>query len=49
VSDGTIEPREVLCLTISVDHDVVNGAPLARFISCFRKSVESASLLTEAG
>lgn len=46
-SDGTIEPREMLCLTISVNHDVVNGAPLARFISRFRKSVESAALLAE--
>ena len=43
--DGNVEPREMVCLTISVDHDVVNGAPLARFISRFRKSVESASLL----
>jgi hypothetical protein len=31
----TVEPRELVCLTISVDHDVVNGAPLARFISRF--------------
>jgi pyruvate/2-oxoglutarate dehydrogenase complex dihydrolipoamide acyltransferase (E2) component len=43
--DGKVEPRELVCLTISVDHDVVNGAPLARFISRFRKSVESAALL----
>jgi hypothetical protein len=34
-----------ICLTVSVDLDVVNGAPRARFISRFRKSVESASLL----
>jgi hypothetical protein len=45
--DGKIEPRQMVCLTISVDHDVVNGAPLARFISRFRKSVEAASLLAE--
>ena len=43
--DGNVEPREMVCLTISVDHDVVNGAPLARFISRFRKTVESATLL----
>ena len=42
---GIVEPREMVCLTISVDHDVVNGAPIARFISRFRNSVESASLL----
>jgi len=46
-SDGRIEPREVVCLTISVDHDVVNGAPVARFISKLRESVESAALLPE--
>jgi hypothetical protein len=45
--DGRIEPREVLCVTISVDHDVVNGAPVARFISRLRDSIESADLLVE--
>ena len=43
--DGRVESREYLSLTVSVDHDVVNGAPVARFISRFRESVESASLL----
>lgn len=28
---GRVEPREYLHLTISVDHDVVDGAPAARF------------------
>jgi len=45
--DGRIEARDVLCLTISVDHDVANGAPVARFISRLRDSVESAELLEE--
>lgn len=31
VVDGRIEIREYLDLTISVDHDIVDGAPLARF------------------
>lgn len=43
--DGRIEARDVVCLTISVDHDVVNGAPVARFISRFQGSIESAALL----
>jgi pyruvate/2-oxoglutarate dehydrogenase complex dihydrolipoamide acyltransferase (E2) component len=43
--DGRVEARDVVCVTVSVDHDVVNGAPLARFLSRFRKSVESAALL----
>jgi 2-oxoacid dehydrogenases acyltransferase (catalytic domain) len=42
-----IESRERVCLTLSVDHDVVNGAPLARFISRFRDSVETAALLKD--
>lgn len=44
---GRIEARELVCLTLSVDHDVVNGAPLARFISRFRETVENATLLAE--
>ena len=44
-SDGSVEPREMVSLTISVDHDVVNGAPLARFMSRFREDLESAALL----
>jgi pyruvate/2-oxoglutarate dehydrogenase complex dihydrolipoamide acyltransferase (E2) component len=31
VVDGRIEIREYLDLTISVDHDIVDGAPAARF------------------
>jgi hypothetical protein len=45
---GQIEPRELVCMTLSVDHDIVNGAPLARFISRFREMVETASLLEES-
>ena len=30
--DGRIEVREYLCLTVSADHEVVDGAPLARFV-----------------
>jgi pyruvate/2-oxoglutarate dehydrogenase complex dihydrolipoamide acyltransferase (E2) component len=31
VVDGKIVPREYLHVTISIDHDVVDGAPIARF------------------
>jgi pyruvate/2-oxoglutarate dehydrogenase complex dihydrolipoamide acyltransferase (E2) component len=44
--DGSIQAREVACLTVSVDHDVVNGAPVARFMSRLRASVEGATLLS---
>lgn len=44
-ADGQVEPREMVCLTVSVDHDVVNGAPVARFMSRLREVMETAALL----
>lgn len=34
--------REVLCLTVSADHDLIDGAPLARFVRDLRTYLESA-------
>jgi hypothetical protein len=42
---GRIEPREYLALTASVDHDVVDGAPAARFARRLRELIESAEVL----
>lgn len=42
VHKGEIAIREVLDLTISIDHDVVDGAPAARFVQSFRALMESA-------
>jgi pyruvate/2-oxoglutarate dehydrogenase complex dihydrolipoamide acyltransferase (E2) component len=42
IVDGRIAVREVLNLTISVDHDVIDGAPAARFGSRLRELLESA-------
>jgi len=42
IVDGLIMVREVLNLTISVDHDVIDGAPAARFGSRLRELLESA-------
>jgi hypothetical protein len=39
--NGELVQREYLCLTISIDHDVVDGAPAARFAHSFRQLVES--------
>ncbi|MCC6620006.1 MAG: 2-oxo acid dehydrogenase subunit E2 [Deltaproteobacteria bacterium] len=36
------EPREALCLTVSADHTIVDGAPLARFVRDLRASLEAA-------
>jgi pyruvate/2-oxoglutarate dehydrogenase complex dihydrolipoamide acyltransferase (E2) component len=41
VVDGQIAIREYLCLTVSLDHDVIDGAPAARFISRLKELIES--------
>ena len=41
LSDGDIENREHLSLTISVDHDIIDGAPAARFVQLLRELIES--------
>jgi len=35
VHDGQIETREHLCLTVTFNHDIVDGAPAARFLKRF--------------
>ena len=37
--------REKVALTLTFDHDTVNGAPAARFVRRFAKLVESAELI----
>ena len=39
VVDGQIVPRELLSVTLSFDHDVVDGAPAARFVERLRLSL----------
>jgi hypothetical protein len=36
-----IEIREYLDLTISIDHDIVDGAPMVRFVNYYQKLIES--------
>lgn len=38
--DGEMAERDNLCLTISFDHDIVDGAPAARFLSRLRRELE---------
>jgi pyruvate/2-oxoglutarate dehydrogenase complex dihydrolipoamide acyltransferase (E2) component len=40
VVDGRVEIREYLSMTISVDHDIIDGAPLARFAARLRELIE---------
>ncbi len=45
VNDGQIETREHLCLTITFNHDIVDGARAARFVKRFSELLTSAELL----
>jgi hypothetical protein len=42
VFQGKIAIRQILDLTVSIDHDVVDGAPTARFVQSFRSLLEDA-------
>lgn len=46
--DGVPENRRFLCVTFSFNHDVVDGAPAARFTEDFARLVETASGLDDA-
>ena len=41
VVEDRIEIREYLDLTVSIDHDIVDGAPMARFVNYFRELIEN--------
>lgn len=43
-SSGEFEKREHLCITLSFDHDIVDGAPAARFVRDFKKIIESGNI-----
>ena len=47
VHDGQIAIREMLNLTISFDHDIVDGAPAARFARILSELIETATVLDE--
>ena len=47
VVDDHIEPREMLSLTVTFDHDVVDGAPAARFVKRLVELIESGYGLSE--
>jgi pyruvate/2-oxoglutarate dehydrogenase complex dihydrolipoamide acyltransferase (E2) component len=46
-SDPT--PREVLCVTVSANHAIVDGAPLARFVGDLAARVAAAEGLVTIG
>jgi len=42
-----LENRELLCVTVSFDHDIIDGAPAARFIQRLKELVESSHGIDE--
>ena len=47
IVDGRIEPRDYLSVTLSFDHDIVDGAPAARFAERLKGLIEGAEGLGE--
>ena len=45
--DGRFETREHLCLTVSFDHDIVDGAPAARFVRKLADLIGSGEALSD--
>jgi len=46
--NGELQNREHLCLTVTFDHDIVDGAPAARFIQRFVTLVQAGAGLIES-
>lgn len=44
-SKGKNEEREFLCLTVSFDHNIVDGAPAARFVNQLAETIKSGKLI----
>jgi pyruvate/2-oxoglutarate dehydrogenase complex dihydrolipoamide acyltransferase (E2) component len=45
VIEKEIKIREILNMTILVDHDVIDGAPMVRFLNNLTKSLESGEFI----
>ncbi len=46
LQDGEMQNRQHLCLTVSFDHDIIDGGPAARFIQRFVELLQSGAGLT---
>jgi hypothetical protein len=47
IVDGRVEPRQILNLTVIFDHDVIDGAPAARFTRRLVELIERGDGLAE--
>lgn len=45
VIDNEIKIREILNMTILVDHDVIDGAPMVRFLNDLTRSIETGEFI----
>jgi hypothetical protein len=48
VVDGRVVTREYLSLTVDFDHDIVDGAPAARFVQRLKELIERGDGLVDA-
>ena len=44
-TNGRVEVRDVVDLTVTVDHNIVDGAPAARFVADLRRTIETTAVL----
>lgn len=44
-----LEEREILCLTLTLDHDLIDGTPAARFAERLKELIEGAAQLLFLG
>lgn len=49
IVEGRVAARQYLCMTISADHDILDGAPFARFIQRLKELIAGGYGLEEAG
>lgn len=47
IVEGQLESREHLCLTITANHEIVDGAPATRFLKSFSALLKSGDLLRD--
>jgi pyruvate/2-oxoglutarate dehydrogenase complex dihydrolipoamide acyltransferase (E2) component len=45
--EGQVASREFMCITISIDHDIIDGGPAARFVTRFGELVQEGLCLPE--
>jgi pyruvate/2-oxoglutarate dehydrogenase complex dihydrolipoamide acyltransferase (E2) component len=49
VVEGRLTVQQRLCMTVSADHEILDGAPMARFVQRMNELIESGYGLEEAG